>query len=396
MPLSRHFGTLLLCLRIRRRGKDEMPEKIVCPDLGLPTPNLNSLRDVSLLDCCFLLYADQKSSKSSTAMTQLYPAETSSGVVTSFIPLTTVFTHSVDCSSYFRKNGPSLVAFDPGYGLDIDSNVRCVPSAVTTWWEQGLFGESNDEGHTAVSLGPLMCPDAWATVVSSIKNGISTHAMCCPFGYYLANGSPGSVGGDCLSDVTSGATLTFQSTRDGDPTDWAQATTKLSSKSVIGAIAIVGWNINRVPSSTTRSATSPPSSHPSSSSTALSSPKTTSDSIPSATAPPVANSSAASSSSLSSGTMAGIGVGVALGVIGIVSLLAAAFIMRRRKRRRTTVQQPHPPLQQNSQQQHLQPQQPWQVYELNHETPKAELESHQLGSQAGGILNPRPPAELYG
>jgi len=115
----------------------------------------------------------------------LYPAETTSGVVTSFIPLTTVFTHSSACSRYLRLNGDTLVAFDPGYGLDIDSNARCVPSAVTTWWEQGRFGNTNDEDHTAVSLGPMVCPHAWSTVVSSVRDHSSTLAMCCPPGYTL-------------------------------------------------------------------------------------------------------------------------------------------------------------------------------------------------------------------
>lgn len=112
-------------------------------------------------------------------MTTVYPAVTSNGAVTSFVPLTTTFTPSTGCSEYFRLNGPSLVAFDPGYGLDIDTNVRCLPSAVTTWWEQGRLG-GDDEGHTAISLGPLVCPDEWRTVASSIDDKSSTLAMCCP------------------------------------------------------------------------------------------------------------------------------------------------------------------------------------------------------------------------
>lgn len=112
-------------------------------------------------------------------MTTVYPAVTSNGAVTSFVPLTTVFTPSAGCSEYFRLNGPSLVAFDPGYGLDIDTDVRCVPSAVTTWWEQGRLG-ADGESHTAISLGPLVCPYEWHTVATSIEDKSSTLAMCCP------------------------------------------------------------------------------------------------------------------------------------------------------------------------------------------------------------------------
>lgn len=112
-------------------------------------------------------------------MTTVYPAVTSNGAVTSFVPLTTVFTPSADCSNYYRLNGPSLVAFDPGYGLDIDTQVRCLPPAVTTWWEQGRLGAVDDD-HTALSLGPMTCPDEWTTVATSIEDRSSTLAMCCP------------------------------------------------------------------------------------------------------------------------------------------------------------------------------------------------------------------------
>lgn len=109
----------------------------------------------------------------------LYPAETSNGQVTSFIPLTSAWPSSSGCASSFRLNGPSLMAFDPGYGLDIDPDVRCAPPAVTTWWKQGLLGGGQDD-HTAVSLGPMTCPQDWSTVVSSTKDQSSTLAMCCP------------------------------------------------------------------------------------------------------------------------------------------------------------------------------------------------------------------------
>lgn len=111
--------------------------------------------------------------------TTLYPPETDGGTVTSFIPLTTAWASSSGCESYFRLNGPSLMAYDPGYGLEIDKDVRCAPPAVTTWWEQGLLG-GGGEYHTAVSIGPMTCPEAFSTVVTSAKDGTSTLAMCCP------------------------------------------------------------------------------------------------------------------------------------------------------------------------------------------------------------------------
>ncbi|KAI1807001.1 hypothetical protein F4811DRAFT_62427 [Daldinia bambusicola] len=257
-------------------------------------------------------------------MTTVYPAVTSDGVVTSFVPLTTLFTPSTGCSDYFRLNGNSLVAFDPGYGLDIDDNVRCLPSAVTTWWEQGRLG-ANDEGHTALSLGPLTCPYEWQTVASSIKDGSSTLAMCCPSGYYLENGIPGSVVGDCLSDVSKGMRLTYASTSTANSEIWSTETTSLSENSYVGAIAIVGWNIEFAKPTTiddssksvTLSSNSTPTSGFTSTSSSLQSPS------PSSSDPP----------HMSPGVAAGIGLGVGFGVVGIIALLVTLFLMRRRKRK---------------------------------------------------------------
>lgn len=106
-------------------------------------------------------------------------AETNGDAVTSWVPLTTVFTPSTGCESFYRLNGPSLVAFDPGYGLDIDTAVKCVPSAVTTWWEQKRLGFGGAD-HTAISIQPLTCPRLWTTVATFIKDTSTTQIMCCP------------------------------------------------------------------------------------------------------------------------------------------------------------------------------------------------------------------------
>ncbi|KXH42282.1 hypothetical protein CSAL01_11558 [Colletotrichum salicis] len=43
------------------------------------------------------------------------------GTVTSIIALPTTFTPPASCSTIYRLNGFSLAAFDPGYGLDINT-----------------------------------------------------------------------------------------------------------------------------------------------------------------------------------------------------------------------------------------------------------------------------------
>lgn len=51
------------------------------------------------------------------SMSDFYPAETNDREVTSWIPLTSVWPTSPGCESIYRLDVPSLVAFDPGYGL---------------------------------------------------------------------------------------------------------------------------------------------------------------------------------------------------------------------------------------------------------------------------------------
>ncbi|KAK8088163.1 hypothetical protein PG997_003124 [Apiospora hydei] len=192
-------------------------------------------------------------------MTTPYPPATdAAGTVTIFVPLTTTFTAASSCSTLFRQNGPSLVAYDPGYGLDIHTRAgggKCAPGAVTTWWEQARLGFNDDDGHhTAASLGPLTCPDGWSTLASSRKDAQSTVAMCCPSGYTLADGLTGSIKGDCRSTAARGDVLTYAMTAYSGPSSWQMATTTLTTGSFVGTIAVVGWNIDRREGETTTDA----------------------------------------------------------------------------------------------------------------------------------------------
>ncbi|KAL4745270.1 hypothetical protein BDW72DRAFT_61896 [Aspergillus terricola var. indicus] len=258
----------------------------------------------------------------------LYPAETNGDEVTSFIPLTTAWPSSSGCASYFRLNGPSLMAFDPGYGLEINTDVRCCPPAVTTWWNQGLLG-GGYEDHTAVSIGPMTCPEDWSTVVSSVRDHSSTLAMCCPPEYYLTDGTPGSVVGRCLSDVSSGMTITYASTPSDDSTAWTIVTTTLSRSSTVGAIGVVGWNMKIA------TTTSPTATSTTTSSTTTSTATSASSATPVATdesTVAAATTTTDSASGLSTGAKVGIGVGVGVGALGVVALLVALYLYTRRNK----------------------------------------------------------------
>ncbi|KAJ5751805.1 hypothetical protein N7520_008722 [Penicillium odoratum] len=71
-------------------------------------------------------------------------AQTDGSTITSFVPLTTVYTFPSSCSTKYRLDGPSLMAFDPAYGMDVQTGVVCVPPAQTTWWESEVVTGTGD------------------------------------------------------------------------------------------------------------------------------------------------------------------------------------------------------------------------------------------------------------
>lgn len=99
----------------------------------------------------------------------------------------------------------SIVAFDPDYGQSVDPGVRCHPDQVITLWNHAQTWDydialaagglphfpkpNNGTRHemvydttiiTALSLQPVMCPNAWSTVATFVVSSVSTQVMCCP------------------------------------------------------------------------------------------------------------------------------------------------------------------------------------------------------------------------
>ena len=242
----------------------------------------------------------------------------SDGNFTSYIPLTTTFTAPASCTSLFWDSGPSLQAFAPGYGLSIDLDAQCVPPAMTTFWNQGLLFPGGSRQHTVISAGPVVCPKGWTTADRSTSDSISVQINCCPSGYQYFE----DVYGNCLSSVSAGEVLTYASASSSpapSPDDWSTVTTTLDTDSTVGAVAVVGWNIKGATSPTPSPTTSPSNTASATGDTS------TNPSLPSPTQTTPDNG-------LSSGAKAGIGVGVALGVLGILALLATFFLLRRRRR----------------------------------------------------------------
>ncbi|KAJ5151655.1 hypothetical protein N7492_009950 [Penicillium capsulatum] len=279
-----------------------------------------------------------------------YEPETTKGKTTSFQPLTTTFTPPSACKSAYVWED-RLVGYDPGYGVSVDTNLACGPGAFTTWWMQGHLGD----GDTRISIGPMTCPQDWSTVATSVRSKSSTLEMCCPSGYHLTSGKAGQVTGECVSDITSGMTLTYRSqVRNGD--SYATKTTTMRHRSTVGAIGLVGWNID----------------YPIAPSTTMTNSMTTSTSgtgpanTDSKDSNHDANVGDSTGDGLSSGAKAGIGIGVGVGSVGVIALLVALWMFRRRKSKPS----PSTPVTQNPQPTNMYPpsthppdqplsQQPW-------------------------------------
>ena len=107
-----------------------------------------------------------------------YPPETNGGTLTSWIPVGTTFPSPSGCESlYWSVVVGTLAVWDPGYGISVDTNVKCLPPAATTWWDQDRLGVDT---LTRVSLGPITCPSDYTTGTTMIQNQFSTFVACCP------------------------------------------------------------------------------------------------------------------------------------------------------------------------------------------------------------------------
>ncbi|KXH51852.1 hypothetical protein CNYM01_11237 [Colletotrichum nymphaeae SA-01] len=268
-------------------------------------------------------------------MATAYPAVTDeNGTVTSFIALPTAFTPPTSCSTIYRLNGFSLAAYDPGYGIDIDTRVRCAPPAVTTWWEQGRLGLNDGEGHIAVSIGPLVCPERWVTVATSVKNDTSsTLAMCCPQDYTLIRGIAGSVEGDCRSDLLSGAVITYASTSAPDTSSWTMVTSTLTQPGFVGAIAVLGWNIEETAATPIERVTVTDATPTPTNAVNVNTPALPRETASTTTLSPSGAASTPERAALPLTTAIGIGVGALVGVIAL-AILGLFFWRRKRKQQR--------------------------------------------------------------
>ncbi|KAI1778186.1 hypothetical protein F4818DRAFT_289064 [Hypoxylon cercidicola] len=243
--------------------------------------------------------------------------ETNTGVVTSWIPITTAHPTHPGCESLIWKYNPTvLAAWDPGYGVEVDTDATCLPKPVTTWWLQDRFGPIKE---TVLSIGPVTCPQDYYTATTSKKDDSSTYVACCPFDYSFAKFmGPGGTG-QCTSVVKAGGIVTY-AVRDGG---WKTTSSSVSQATTAAAIPVNGWVFAAAAAteSTTVSTTACPNSCDAAISEAL------------ANTIAADNSTCATSGSqISAGAAAGIGVGVSVGLTGLMALGAALLMMYRTRK----------------------------------------------------------------
>jgi hypothetical protein len=110
--------------------------------------------------------------------TSTHSPETNSGVVTSWLPVSTPWPAVPQCSAeiYSQIGGGSAIAFDPFFGQSINGQITCLPPAATLWWNQVY----QTPAQTITSLGPFACPELYTTGTTSALNSLSTFIGCCP------------------------------------------------------------------------------------------------------------------------------------------------------------------------------------------------------------------------
>ncbi|KAK6615402.1 hypothetical protein H4I95_00554 [Botrytis cinerea] len=277
--------------------------------------------------------------------TSRYPAaEGTAGVVTTWLPLTTVYPIVPSCKTelYSPNNLTQIYAYDPNQNA-LTFATKCWPSEARSWWNQ-------DTSAAAVtSLGPFLCPEAYTVVVTTVVNSGSTLSGCCPSGYALWFLSSQPYPGECTSTITSGATITYVSSWTPAADGYTTITTVLDSDHAVQAVQINGYNFDGNSAVPTVTAFSSSASSSSTSGSVSKSGTAASGSTPissgaaaTSTSSPSASSSSSSNSGLGTGAKIGIAVGIAVGVVAIAALIGTLFFMKRRRKYDTAPQQDSP------------------------------------------------------
>ncbi|KAH7140021.1 hypothetical protein B0J13DRAFT_558795 [Dactylonectria estremocensis] len=254
-----------------------------------------------------------------------HPPEENGSLVTSWLPMSTAWPSSSGCGDYWWKVVESTVAaWDPGYGLSVDTDLTCQPPQLTAWWNADM---SVDVAETQMSIGPVVCPEAYTTANTQVRvvNGESrTLVACCPSSYSFRFVASAGDTNQCASDLEEGQVIEFV-TSNIDSSTWLPVTSTLTEASVVWGIQVNGWLFPEASTSVSSDSTTASSDTTSASldSTSLQT---------SAAATQTSDTEASGDSGLSTGAKAGIGAGV--GIVALGAIAVAAFLLLRRRRTR--------------------------------------------------------------
>ncbi|CAD6448205.1 e9ba2647-3038-4010-ba97-f684bac53c83 [Sclerotinia trifoliorum] len=264
--------------------------------------------------------------------TSRYPAaEGSSGVVTTWLPLTTVYPIVPRCKNefYSPNNMTQIFAYDPNQNA-LTFSTKCWPSEARSWWNQ------ETDATAITSLGPFVCPEAYTAVVTEVVNPGSTLTGCCPSGYDLSSLMSQPYAGECTSSFTSGATITYVSSWTPGADGYTTITTVLETAHAIQAVQINGYNFDgnsaesTVTAFSSRTSSSTSSGSASGFNTALATSGSTLSASEAAATSAISIPPASNNSGLSTGAKIGLAVGISVGVIVIAALISIIYFMRRK------------------------------------------------------------------
>ncbi|THV55569.1 hypothetical protein BGAL_0006g00210 [Botrytis galanthina] len=280
--------------------------------------------------------------------TSRYPAaEGPSAVVTTWLPLTTVYPVVPRCKTelYSPNNLTDIYAYDPNNNAE-HFPTTCWPSEAKSWWNQEVSATAT------ISLGPFLCPEAYTVVVTTVVNPGSTLSGCCPSGYTLWSFATQGAPRECTSIITSGAMMTYVSNRTPATNEYTTVTAVANEDQTIHAVQINGYNFDGNSAVPTVTAFSSSTSSSSTSGSVSKSETAASGSTPSSSGAAATSTSAVSSpstsdssdsnSGLGTGAKIGIAVGIAVGIVAIAALIGTIFFMKRRRKYDTAPQQDSP------------------------------------------------------
>jgi len=251
-------------------------------------------------------------------MALVHPPVTSAGATTSFLPLSTAWPLTAQCSSLFvshpQNNG--LFAFDPASAIH-NSAPQCLPPEATAWWDQS-------SGTTLTELGgySMVCPGAYTTATTTVIDSLSTLVGCCPSSYDFVTWASAPIPNQCSSVLPAQVVTYVQSDSAGS---WSTTSTTIATPSSVWAVQINGYLFARI----TESSPGP---------TMTSTPTTSNEASTTFAASAATSTTADNGSTLGKATIIGMAIG--LGFIAACSIAAAIMVFCRRLQRRRPVRPP--------------------------------------------------------